>query len=234
MAAIAIERAEHVRLIRLCGTNGELSLHDIRELGGAITAAAERDERLIVIAGMDDFCLGRAREALAEGPSPSLRVRDNAARPLGDFFDSVAKTSLPVMAAIRGRAFGFGCALAGTCDLTVAHPGATFSLPEIKHGIPPTMAMRALLGRVDIKTLADWTLSGRVFDVNEARERLVVTRISDDPEADALALGRNLGRSTLRTVASIKAFLTSVHVQSAPMSYLAGELVAAALAERGA
>jgi enoyl-CoA hydratase/carnithine racemase len=94
------------------------------------------------------------------------------------------------------------------------------------------MAMRALLGKVDIKALADWALSGRVFDVTEAQQRLLVTRVSADPEAEALELGRGLGRSSLRTVASIKAFLTSVYAQSAPMSCLAGELVAAAIAEQ--
>ena len=54
---------------------------------------------------------------------------------------------------MKGRALGFGCALAALCDITIAAENAQFQVPEYAHNIMPTMVMSALVDRVSRKTL---------------------------------------------------------------------------------
>ena len=61
--------------------------------------------------------------------------------------------TVPVIAVVRGLAAGFGCAIAGVADITIAAESATFQIPEMAHRIMPTMVMSALMDRVSRKDL---------------------------------------------------------------------------------
>lgn len=67
---------------------------------------------------------------------------------------------IATIAAVHGRAHGFGCGLCGACDIVVATDDASFALPEMAKGIPPTPVMRALQD-VNRKTLLDMVYSRR-------------------------------------------------------------------------
>jgi enoyl-CoA hydratase/carnithine racemase len=63
-----------------------------------------------------------------------------AGQPVGEFvfdamIDAVAASSVPIVAALNGMAFGGGCELAATCDLRIAHPGCKLAMPPAKLGI---------------------------------------------------------------------------------------------------
>ena len=122
------------------------------EIAGMIAAAA--DSRLIVLRGAgDDFCLGRDSAALrAAGPfKTAIDMRRGNTEPALAVYGAFRRTTVPVLGIVQGRAIGFGCALAGLCDVTIASDDATFQLPEMDHGIPPCLAMSALLGNVTPK-----------------------------------------------------------------------------------
>ena len=100
-------------------------------------------------------------------PSAETLRRVVAAPPLA-LYDALKAVPVPVMAVVRGRAIGVGCALAGVCDLALAADDAVFQIPEMERDIPPTLVMSALIGRVPVKTVAHMVLSRATLNASEA------------------------------------------------------------------
>jgi enoyl-CoA hydratase len=228
---MAIDTESHpaARLIRLTG--GAVSLADVASIADAVARPPEAHERLIILAGKDDFCIGREPGPPPPHPSVNLRIRDRIAKPILSAYDAIASATLPVVAVVSGRALGFGCALAAICDLTYAHPAAIFSLPELEKGVPPTLAMRAVVNKAGTKALADWILTGREFDAREALNSGLLSAISHEPESDALKLAVRLQPQTIRALASVKTFLAAADHGADGLARLAAELVAATMSE---
>jgi enoyl-CoA hydratase len=125
----------------------------IGELASLIAGAAAR-ARLVVLKGSGaDFCVGRIAPRGAAAPKlEALQVRrgrDVVFNCYGAFRDC----PIPVIAAVGGRALGFGCAIAACADITIASDAAQFQMPEFGENIMPTIAMSALLGKVTAKRL---------------------------------------------------------------------------------
>ena len=60
-------------------------------------------------------------------------------------YGAFRRCEIPVIGVVRGRAFGFGCAIAAVCDITLAADTAKFQVPEMAHNIMPTMVMSDLM-----------------------------------------------------------------------------------------
>lgn len=142
------------------------------------------EARVIVIKGAgDDFCIGRA----TSGPPPAMealqlrRAHDVVFRAYGALRDS----PIPVVAVVRGRALGFGCALAAVADITIAADTATFQIPEFAHGIMPTMVMSALIDRAPLKALMYQVYSCKIMDAERARAIGIASEVVPASELDA-------------------------------------------------
>ena len=95
---------------------------------------------------------------------------------------------VPVIAAVHGVAYGGGFQIALGADMRYATADTRMSVMEIKWGLVPDLAGTQLmrdLAREDL--IRDLTYTGRVFSGTEAAEYGFVTRICDDPLAEALA-----------------------------------------------
>jgi enoyl-CoA hydratase/carnithine racemase len=94
-------------------------------------------------------------------------------------FDRWAGLRVPVIAAINGHALGGGLELAATADIRIAHPAATFALPEAAIATCPgwsgTQRLVSLLGPSRVKWLA---LTGRRVDAERAHEMGLVDEIA--------------------------------------------------------
>ena len=80
----------------------------------------------------------------------------------------MAACPVPVVALVHGDAIGFGAALAGSCDITLASDAAHFALPEIEHNIPPTLAISGVMSKVPAKALSYLVYSAETIDAAEA------------------------------------------------------------------
>jgi enoyl-CoA hydratase len=160
------------------------------EIAGMIDQAS--DSRLIVLRGAgNDFCLGRDSAALrAAGPfKTALDMRRGNTEPALAVYGAFRRTTVPVLGIVQGRAIGFGCALAGLCDVTIASHDAQFQLPEMDHGIPPCLAMSALLGNVTPKGIMYLVYSTEFVDAERALAMGLVSKVVPrgeiEKEADA-------------------------------------------------
>jgi enoyl-CoA hydratase len=196
----------------------------IRDLG------ARADTRVIVLqARGSEFCRGRdGRGESNQGLSPhDIRVKAMGAV-LG-VYDAIQAVPIPVVALVQGPAVGFGAALAGASDITLASDAARFSFTEIKHGIPPTMAMAAVLRNVPAKALTYLIYSAQEVSASEAvafgLASRVLPRAGFEKEAEAF-VSELAGRPRL-VLETIKKFQQHATGLPAPMvSEYAGTLLA--------
>lgn len=236
MGVESIETRGCIRTVTLgARADGKLSTAGIAALTEALTRLPTPAERAVVIlSSRVDFCLGRAQDEVSPAAPPtSLTIRDKIAAPILSLYRAISASSLPVIAAVNGRAIGMGCAIAGAADVTLASENACFSLPELRQGVPPTLAISALLGRVPHKALMDMVLSRRDIDAKEALRIGIISRISANPKDDANALASSLADVPLRALATTKSyFALTADAASSNARVLAGEMIGSAVAER--
>ena len=104
---------------------------------------------------------------------------------------------VPVIAALQGHALGGGMQLALGADMRFAHPDTKMSMREVHWGLIPDMTGTLRLSRlVRDDVMKDLVFTGRIFAASEGAALGVVTRLSNDPVAEALAAAAEIaGRS---------------------------------------
>ncbi len=115
---------------------------------------------------------------------------------------------VPVIAAVHGVAYGGGFQIALGADLRVVHPEARLSVREIVWGLIPDMAGPQLLQHLVRSDIAkELTFTGRVISGVEAAELGLVTRLSEQPLDDALALAREIAGNSPHAIRAAKQVL---------------------------
>jgi enoyl-CoA hydratase len=156
------------------------------ELAKLLLGAGESCEIVVLRAAGEDFCIGR--ETMGKRPPGAppeafeLRRRNDV---VFNCYGAFRRCDIPVIGVVRGRAFGFGCAIAAVCDITLAADTATFQVPEMAHNIMPTMVMSALVDRVPRKALTYLVWSTAVVTAARAREAGIVSEVFPPAELDA-------------------------------------------------
>ncbi len=165
-----------------------------RELLDDLTAAIAQLEhdnsiRAVVLTGAGRaFSSGYDLKAEAEeGPQPAEVWVD---RFVDDWrvFLGIWQSAKPYVASVRGYNLGGALELSLLCDVTLATPGTSFGLPEIRHAGGPGAAM---LPWICGMKAAKWLmLSGESVDAARALELGIVTEIVPDEDLDAVAAQR--------------------------------------------
>jgi enoyl-CoA hydratase len=147
--------------------NGDIILEMIAALDGmrndpAVRCVVITGEGPAFTAGLDFNYLLRKHET-GEGPD---------ALAMSEAFRTYPKI---VIAAVNGYCFGNGITIVCACDLAIASERAQFSLPEIKHGGPPGLAIGAVMRTLPRKFAMEMVLMGkRVWDAPTAERRGLV------------------------------------------------------------
>jgi enoyl-CoA hydratase/carnithine racemase len=165
------------------------------------TIASDPSVRAVVLSGEGKaFCAGldtslfaamaeRDPDVSSDSRGTSGAIRVEAVQAVRVWVDLAP----PVIAAVHGVALGGGFQLALGADLRVIAPDAQLGVFEIKWGIVPDMCGTQLLPRLVGPDVAkDLMFTGRVVTGVEAQSLGLVTRLSDDPRADALALAAEI------------------------------------------
>jgi enoyl-CoA hydratase/carnithine racemase len=123
------------------------------------------------------------------------------------YWQTVARTPQPVIAAINGYALGGGLELAMCCDILIAGESAQLGQPEVRVGIMPgaggTQRLTRAVGKFQAMRIC---LTGRPIAAGEALTIGLVSQVVPDAEVLDVALktARDLARLPPLAVMSIK------------------------------
>jgi enoyl-CoA hydratase len=188
------------------------------------------DLRVVVLTGAGEraFSAGSDVNMLDAYGTPWELRRRAAARQ--DYIDAVWSIRKPVIAAVRGYAYGGGLELCMACDIRVAARTASFAASEVRRGWHAGSGQTQLLPRlVGPGKAAQMLLTGDPIDAEEAHRVGLVDELADDadvlPRARAIAdriaanppiavqLGKHLVRMSQNTTLQAGwAFENDLHV----------------------
>jgi len=144
-------------------------------------ASKDPGVRVVVISGAGkDFCSGADLSALQKIAGASVAENSDDARSLLELFLLIRQLSMPVVAAVTGRALAGGCGLATACDVVLASASARFGYPEVKIGFVPAMVMAILRRNVSEKRTFELITRGAEISADQAREFGLVNQVFAD------------------------------------------------------
>ncbi len=150
----------------------------------AVTAVSQSPSaRILIITGTGDkaFISGGDLKVLSQ--DLSLETGKKLYKLVDQALTQLTQLPIPVIGAINGDAFGGGCEVLTACDLRIAVPSARFSFAQIRNGLTTgwggTGRLVRLLGHSRAMELL---LTGRVFDVFEAKQLGFVHRVVEKEE----------------------------------------------------
>lgn len=164
-----------------------------------LLALAEALERLnvddgvsviVLYGGERAFAAGADIEAMAQASPVDIYLRNTRA-----LWQRIWAIDKPVVAAVRGVAFGGGCELALGCDLIVAGETARFAQPEIKLGIMPGAGGTQRLARaIGPARAMEMVLTGEPLAAPAAWQAGLLNRVVPDERVldEALELARRV------------------------------------------
>ncbi len=115
------------------------------------------------------------------------------------------KLPVPVIAAIHGKCLGGGLQIVCGADFRIARPDAEMSILEIKWGLIPDMSGSVTFRElIPIDVAKELAMTGRIFDAVEAKELGLVSKLAEDPVAEAVALAERIKTRSPDAVAGIK------------------------------
>jgi len=158
----------------------------------------KRNVRAVVLKGQGKgFCAGLDMTSVMKNPlnvhtllKKPDGVASNLAQDVGYLWRSLP---MPVIAVTHGSCFGGGMQIALGADFRYSTPDCRFSIMEAKWGLIPDMSLAVTLReltRIDIAK--ELTMTGRIFDANEALSYGLVTKVCDDPLTQALEFAQQL------------------------------------------
>jgi 2-(1,2-epoxy-1,2-dihydrophenyl)acetyl-CoA isomerase len=163
------------------GRGNALTYPVITALTAKVREAASIDGlRAVVIEGAGDtFCMGEDIEAMGEWPEALAHRRPEGSHgpadiPQQELLTALRDLHIPTVAAVRGRAFGFGLDLACACDIRVCPEDATFGDDRV-----PTARCTS--------TGITWTLP-RLIGLSQAMRLLLLGEAIDGAEAERIGL----------------------------------------------
>ena len=184
-------------------------------IGAAIDALADRaDVRCVVLSGEGrGFCAGLDMASMARGGSGTSRERNAQGSILPQHVTwGWRQLPMPVIAAVHGVAFGGGFQIMSGADIRIAAPATRFAIRETHWGLVPDMAGFPIWrGLVRDDVLRELVYTAREFDADEALAHGFVTRLADDPLAEALALARTIAGRSPHAVRGAKRLLNMAH-----------------------
>lgn len=205
-------RALHLTINRAEQRNA-LSNEVFAELrAGLAEAKADRDVRVVVIAGAGDraFCAGG--DLVQMGDDGDELAAHYGRAGLAGVIRDLWELGKPTIARVQGYALAGGFGLAAACDFVVASDRAVLGVPEVGVGLWPYMITVPLLQSMPPKEALRLMLTGRRIDAAEGARLGVISDVVEhdrldeavselvDELAQAAPQAVSLGRTTFYSV----------------------------------
>jgi enoyl-CoA hydratase/carnithine racemase len=191
---ISVEDVAGARILRIARPEKKnaLTVAMYAALADAIESATDRVDisSIVITSEGTTFTAGNDLMDFMQNPPAGF------GSPVFRFLQALARTPLPLIAAVQGAAIGVGTTMLLHCDFVYATPSARFTLPFVDLGLVPEAASSLLLPRVvGALRAAEMLYLGKSLSAQEALEARLITAIT---EPDALS-------ATARETASVLA-----------------------------
>ena len=210
---VQLELHEHIAYVTLSRPEKYNGL-DFAMMEALVEAAAliraNRDIRAVIMRAQGKaFCAGLDFGSVTKQPVKLLRSFTKYGVKKTNLFQEVCwcwrKLPVPVIAVLHGYCYGGGMQIALAADFRISTPDCEMSIMEIKWGLVPDMTGTVTLRElVPIDVAKELTMTGRLFDGREAKQLNLVTRLADDPMAEAEHLAGQLAARSPDAVSAAK------------------------------
>ena len=174
----ALDIQQDGRLLRItfgredCGVSDSMAA----QLSETLRVAHETSDAVLLRSAGADFCTGRVRDA-ASPPATEAYSRRPEYDPVFNSYKALRRAQVPVVAAVEGRAMGYGTAVVALCDVSFASDTATFHIPELNHNVMPTMVMSAVYDRMNRNAVLWMAYSAEFIDAQRALAYGLVSQV---------------------------------------------------------
>ncbi|UHQ96292.1 enoyl-CoA hydratase/isomerase family protein [Natrinema halophilum] len=177
-----------------------IRLEDVERLDQFLNELPNEDELALVIrTGGNIFMAGHDINEFHETDGSSPPEWD----PYRSFVQTIYEFPVPTIAAVDGPAAGIGAIISSLCDIRVASPDATFSLPEIDVGIIGGLGP---LRRVLPDGVVRWmTFTGESISGERAHQLGMVAKVAPDAEGEAVEMANTIASKSPSAVRKGKA-----------------------------
>ena len=181
----------------------------------------DRSIRVVILAGRGpSFCAGLDLPTVMKKPTNILKLM---LKWPGRRMNMVQRSAycwrdipVPVISVLHGNCLGGGLQLALATDYRIATPDCSLSVMEMKWGLIPDMSAMVTLPQLTRLDIAqELTMTGRKFLGKEAQELGLISRLSDDPMAEAERLAAQVAQQSPDAVAASKHLLNKAWQASA-------------------
>lgn len=170
-----------------------LRYRDLEELTELLRSLPQSGERVVAFTtgGDKTFSAGHDVSEFEEYDPTDAEYRDSVYMNL---LETVYESVVPIVVGVDGAAVGAGAIVASLCDVRVASPGASFSIPEINVGI---IGGYGPLRRVLPDDVARHMLyTGEPISAKRAYELGMVSELADDATSRAVELSREIATNS--------------------------------------
>ena len=116
----------------------------------------------------------------------------------------------PIITIVQGRAIGIGTTMLLHCDVVVADPSATFSMPFVSLGLVPEAGSSYLFPQLaGYQRASRILLTGDSFSAKEALGMGLVSLVSENASAEGHSLADRIAKQPPNAVINTKALLKS-------------------------
>ncbi|WP_170770023.1 crotonase/enoyl-CoA hydratase family protein [Ruegeria lacuscaerulensis] len=222
MSRVSVEYKDHIAHVTLTRGDKMNALDDamIKAILSAGQEVAASDARAVVLSGEGkSFCAGLDMASFAKmahiDPREWLMARSHEdANEMQELALIWRRLPMPVICAIQGVAYGGGLQIALGADVRIAHPDTKLAVMEMKWGIIPDMGGMVLLPKLvrsDVLRLLTYT--ARPIGASQAADWGLVTKLSDDPLTEAIALAEDIGGRSPSAIRAAKRLIDLAETQ---------------------
>lgn len=127
-----------------------------------------------------------------------------------DFLTQIRDFPKPILALVQGQAIGIGTTMLMHCDVVVADPTATFSMPFVTLGLVPEAGSSYLFPQlVGYQRASHLFLTGESFGAQEAFDMGLVTELAGNAGQRAEMIAQRIAQQPPTAVLHTKALLKS-------------------------
>ena len=224
---MSIETHVDGRLLRLKLNRPEkrnaLNLETCRAIVDALRQA-DADQAIgatLITGAGESFCSGMD---LAEARHVDRKHLADAQEPLFTVGENMRK---PLVAAVQGPAIAGGTGLVANAHIAIASEAATFGLTEIRFALWPVLIFPAVAAAMGERRALELSLSGRIFNAQEALHYGLVSEVvaGDQLEARASEVAHALANASSVTISAGLEYVRSIRGKDPKEALHAGRLV---------